>query len=721
MKKLFQFPEGVKYNLQRKFICTFFILISFFFFIGLNQILYAENIEKTEEIEKMELKKSFAEGVIYEADNIEYLREQGMIIGKGNVVIKYADITITADEVKIDIKGKKAYAEGRAFLVQGDKTFSGEHIVYDFGAGQGIIDNIEVFVHPWNIKGKKIEKKTNKEIVVTEAFMTTCDLENPHWKIAAKKIIIFFEDKIIAKNVVVYIGKVPVFYWPRYVESLKDKRGKFVFVPGNNSDWGVYLFSGYKYYFNKDNIGVFKVDWRQKKGTAFGYDHEYKYEKAEGVVRTYYLNERDRDSHPITEKERYRIKWTHKQDFTENIWGVSEWQELSDEDIIKDYVKKEYEQDPEPESYLYLQRKFEQANINLYTNKQTNSFFDTIEYQPEINLFINKLNIGKLPLYFNSDWTATNLNKEYILSSDSTNRIDMYQELNLLKKIGIIAIKPYVGVRQTYYSQSKYDEEELRGVFYNGISLSSKAYSTMYHYSEFWDIERLRLVYQPSIEYVYNYEPTVKNSYLNQFDGIDSITKQNYIRFKFENRLQTKRLRKNGINNWDLVKHKIYFDYHPDGIEYKGGKRDISYIYDRLEISPFEWVAIDFKSKIDAYEKDWEEFKFDFNLNRKNKGKLGLGYHYRKDNNSDALVDVSVKLGKKWRAKVVNNYDFENRRMSRQQYSIFRDLHCWQTAFTYVNEKDDYTSENEFWITFYLTAFQEDVFDFSEGLKGKVG
>ena len=54
--------------------------------------------------------------VVCNGDKVEYFEDEKKVVGSGNVVITYQDITLTADEVTVWPETKAAEAEGNAKL-----------------------------------------------------------------------------------------------------------------------------------------------------------------------------------------------------------------------------------------------------------------------------------------------------------------------------------------------------------------------------------------------------------------------------------------------------------------------------------------------------------------------------------------------------------------------------------------------------------------------------
>ncbi|MFH1339221.1 MAG: putative LPS assembly protein LptD, partial [Candidatus Omnitrophota bacterium] len=107
-----------------------------------------------------------------------------------------------------------------------------------------------------------------------------------------------------------------------------------------------------------------------------------------------------------------------------------------------------------------------------------------------------------------------------------------------------VDVSPYLGLRETGYSRDK-DGSPIapRTTFYTGADMSTRFFRVFNVVSDFlgMNINRLRHVITPRVQYSYVHEPTVSPSKLQTFDDIDSINGDNRFTLELENKLQTKR------------------------------------------------------------------------------------------------------------------------------------------------------------------------------------
>ncbi|BAQ61856.1 hypothetical protein GM3708_2262 [Geminocystis sp. NIES-3708] len=75
------------------------------------------------------------------ADEQEYLDQQQIIKAKGNVVIRFSNGILIADEVLVNLVDRIAVAEGNVTLKRGDQSLKGDRFEYYFVQDKGIIFN----------------------------------------------------------------------------------------------------------------------------------------------------------------------------------------------------------------------------------------------------------------------------------------------------------------------------------------------------------------------------------------------------------------------------------------------------------------------------------------------------------------------------------------------------------------------------------------------------
>lgn len=77
------------------------------------------------------------------ADEQEYIASQEIVKARGNVVIRFDNGILTADEVLVNLRERVAVAQGNVSLQRGDQKLRGDRFEYYFTQDRGVIFNAQ--------------------------------------------------------------------------------------------------------------------------------------------------------------------------------------------------------------------------------------------------------------------------------------------------------------------------------------------------------------------------------------------------------------------------------------------------------------------------------------------------------------------------------------------------------------------------------------------------
>jgi len=168
-----------------------------------------------------------------EADNLSYDNERDVYAATGNVIINYGDGTLTADHVEYDRKNNLATAEGRAFLKMEEDTLAGEKIVVNLADKTGVAYYSKIFYarNHFYISGERIEKTGENTYRIEQPVATTCDGDDPDWKIAGSSMSVTLEGYGWMKHARLETKSVPVLYTPLVAFPAKTRRQTGLLLP----------------------------------------------------------------------------------------------------------------------------------------------------------------------------------------------------------------------------------------------------------------------------------------------------------------------------------------------------------------------------------------------------------------------------------------------------------------------------------------------------------
>ncbi|MBL7130039.1 MAG: LPS-assembly protein LptD [Candidatus Omnitrophica bacterium] len=653
--------------------------------------------------------------IVVNGDKVEFFTELEKIVAEGNVVIEYGTVTLTCDRITVFTKTKDAFAEGNVQLEDEKGIIKGRNIFYNFDTQLGKIVEANIKTAPYYGVAPEVEKFPTK-FILHNGDITTCNLDEPHYHFHAREIEIFPDEKIIAMGVTFIVGDVPIMYLPIFVQYLKDRKHGLSFTPGQSREWGTYLLSAYRFYLNDALRGILHFDWRESKGFGGGIDLELLSEDfGNGLFRYYRIHEHLRGRGEVQPfykyPERYKMEYRHKWDISDIDQLTLEINDYSDTNFLTNYYYKQYEIESQPRSYLLYSHTYPSATLSLLLQKRFNHFYSETEKIPEIKLETFKQKIMDTPFYYQHESSITGLTSRTALTDqdEDTVRFDTYNQISYPFKLALFNLEPSVGTRYTYYSKDKNGKEDLfRYVFYSGCSLLTKFYRTFNDIkvnSFGLEIDKLRHIITPSLEYSYINEPTLPSERLTAFESIDSISKQNTVTLSLQNKLQTKR----GGQSIDFLTFIVSSPYNFKLEGYGGRFGDLNF---DLEILPNSWLKFWSDAAFDYRRRSFRTADFDIEFPLGDKGKIGSGYRYYSDGtNVSRLFNFTFErqLNAKWKLRTYHRLEFTASKMiEEQEYTLSRDLHCWEVEFT-VNAKKK--KGVTFWLGFRCKAFPDMGFD----------
>ncbi|MBI4845207.1 MAG: LPS-assembly protein LptD [Candidatus Omnitrophica bacterium] len=723
-------------------------------------VVDADDLEYSDEeymiIGKGNVKINYS-GALLKADQVKVNIKTKETVASGNVSIVYEDITICGQNLFYNFETKRGTVESepkseedqvvvldqsnrivtrqfdfdlekqKVATVSPVKRYVGETIVssqgliYDFSSDTAVADQTAFESFPWYGKAQTTERINKELLKLNRGYLTTCELEKPHYRLQAKRIFVYIDDKIVARNVLLFVGNMPVFYYPYWKQSLKETRTNVAISAGHNKKWGWFMLTSWRYYLNDDMKAIVHLDERELKGFASGVDLHYSTEKyGQGVTKTYFMNERDKDfidekdkkTRMIEEKERYRAQVKHKWKPDDSTLALFEYNKMSDIDFVKDYLYREYEEDIQPISETSLTHYEQDFSSGIYARKRTNRFYSEVERLPELTFDMPGKKIQDTNFYFREELALVNLNKKNAGTAEDTdvNRIDSYSEFKYPTKLpddmDWINFTPYLGTRQTFYSKDRYGNEEnfIRGIHYYGGEMNTKFFRFFDCSGRFMGVElnRLRHVVTPIVRYDYLHSPTVQRDKLGEFDGIDSVAKLNYFTLGVENHLQTK-WKKNDSKELEDINLIYFYPYleYMHVVEEQKGQRHFSYINGELDIKPFRWLDMNSDLVYDQYKRRFNTANIDIAALSGEKWRAGLGKRYQRDVDEQLTADIYYKINDNWQARSYARYLSYEDVFQEQQYTIYRDLHCWFLELTYdIKTSDDHANTDFFVDTF---------------------
>ena len=205
-------------------------------------------------------------------------------------------------------------------------------------------------------------------------------MANPDYRVRARSIRVSPGRYIEARDATLYLGEVPVFYYPYYRRSLDRHPNNWVLTPGYRSRYGPYLLGAYHWYFSDDFAVTFHIDYRQRRGVGLGPDFNYDAGKlGKGKFESYYTHDDDPtaggQTNVTTKSNRQRIRFSHEVSLRTNLTAKVVVREQGDPYVIRDFFESEYRRNTQPSSFLEVNQLWPNFSLNVLAQPQINNFF----------------------------------------------------------------------------------------------------------------------------------------------------------------------------------------------------------------------------------------------------------------------------------------------------------------------------------------------------------
>jgi lipopolysaccharide assembly outer membrane protein LptD (OstA) len=589
---------------------------------------------------------------------------------------------------------------------------------------------------------------TNKVYLAKDAMLTTDDVAHPAIKVRAKRIKIIPGKKIEATHAVLYYGEVPVFYFPYYSRNIGEHANNINATPGYRSLFGPYILGTYTWYYNDELDGILHMDYRGKRGPGVGPDLNYHLGPwGEGTLRYYYTHDEDPNASqigvPIPE-DRQRVWFSYQANPATNFYIKSMVRYESDPAVVRDFYEGEYRLNSQPNSFFDANKFWQNFSLDAYVQPQLNTFLETVERLPDIRLTGYRQEIGGSPFYYESETSAGYYRRAFAVNSGTFGappgldyeaaRADTFHQVVMPETFfGWLNFTPRAGGRFTYYSEASgpgaTTDEQYRTVFNTGAELSFKA-------SRLWpgvqsstlDLDGVRHIVEPSVNYVYVPSPSEPPQNLPKFDyelpslrllpieypdynAIDSIDSQNVIRWGLHNKLQTKR---NGqlVNflDWD-----VYTDWR---LKPLAGQTTFADLYNDFTLRPRKWLAFE---SLTRYDIDGRRLRMAFNTMTISPNEIWswrIGHYYLRDDLSglptalgpgEDVVSSTImyRLNENWGLRASHYFDIKIGKLQEQSYTVYRDLRSWTAALSFLVREGTNGGAQDYTVafTFSLKAY----------------
>lgn len=537
-----------------------------------------------------------------------YDPETGLATAKGEVVVSYEGVEIRSGSASYNASTGEVVARDGVVIWKDGVIYRGENILYNVNSGEltgdAVRSSMPTETGTFFYQTEKFETATKfiERIEGGETTFTTHDLANPNYRLRARSLTIYPEDRIVMRGVTVLAGDTPVFYLPYLSQPLTEEVGYRV-TPGYQSRWGAFLLNQYGMLHGDHTLAKYRLDLRSNRGVGVGADflslrHRENSDNF-GTLKLYYLNDSDPQKNrtgvprgPVSE-DRYRINFQHRIYLPgpeKSTWYLDfDINKLSDAHFYEDFFFNDFRQTPEPENQVSLVHTDNSYVATLMTRFQANDFYTVGTKLPELAIDFIRRPLWNTGLYHQGAFSAGILKDELgdederflsdelrrvqLLGGDTRflraridgagfNRVHTYHELLYPKTLfGWLNLVPRLGAGFSHYAGIDGSPSDLdnvtRPIFHAGLDASFKLVKSWPDFQKpEWGLDGMRHVVQPYLNLSYldssqpknfpsidRLSPTTRPRSIDvpMFTAVDDLRSWNIARVGMRNLLQTRR------------------------------------------------------------------------------------------------------------------------------------------------------------------------------------
>lgn len=532
------------------------------------------------------------------------------------------------------------------------------------------INDVSIRFRNFVARAGRALRKPSGELEIRDAEISTCEYlegENSHYSIWCGKAVLTPHDvdAVGLKNFDPDRGEytvwgynctwrfygVPVFWMPVLYKPKDESPGLFKFQVGRNGDYGVFARFSKKFDMTDYPYSNAKLllDYYQFRGFGYGADVNVQTENSKTAIFGYGIY--DQRPYYSSDVEGRRLEIPHmRYDFSiTNVTHITPSLDFrgtlnmsSDYYMRRDYENYSFNNNPEPGSFMALEKQFDRFSAALYLSGQVNRFYTTVEKVPEFRIDIPRQQIFGTNFYYQGETSIAYMQMKWrkwdtelpdwvkSLGFDDpknyeTARFDSLHFIYFPINLDWINIIPRAGVRFTDYSRSsreRISSDDLSAMFFAdsingsrsgvrknydsdggnrfrvvgefGFEAKTKLYSSWQNVrNSFLQLDGLRHVIEPYTNYTFIPKPTVDRDYIYAFDDIDRIDRENFVRFGLYNRLQTR----SGNSIREYFSMENYWDFH---LQKSDGFNHIGDFCTKLTLMPFRGFSTSMFFSIDA-------------------------------------------------------------------------------------------------------------------------
>jgi LPS-assembly protein len=659
------------------------------------------------------------------ADQIEHQGKNNTVIAQGFVDIRYKDMQIQADYVKINTVTGNGFASGNVDIKDKDSQIFCEKAHFNIFKKQGTIYNGNGFVNTlYYVTARQLEWLGENKYKVKEGTISSCQGESPPWSFHMDEADITLDKHALLKNPSFHIKNIPFFYTPRfYVPMSQTKRNSGFLTPqiGFGNEDGFTLGNSFFWAIGGNSDATFGFESLGKRGVRPRLEYRYVWDKnTSGTFNGSFLRDQK------TDENFYKIDFEHEQKFKNDVKARLKLDMLSENNGDKEFEKdiktrtRRYS-----DSFLDMTKSWENSTLQFYSeyleeltednDSDNNTSQEVFAKLPEIIYTFHNQQIKDTPFYFQLQSSAADFYREENYQKEQQVRFDVFPKVSMpYTKFSWFSITPSLGLRQTYYNplQGGSGDNLFRQMLFFDLDFNGPKSYRIYKVN--WDkMSAIKHSIEPRITYSYSPEWVKEKDRegIIKFDSIDDLEPKNHVQFSLINRI----LAKEKGSTREIVRFEVGQGY--DIREYDlGNQAPFSELSYDLETHILPFLEVNLDGAYDIYENSFTQSGQEIKLRYKKWGFVELGRRYARPSVSNDLgeteefynIGFGIDFIKNFAFQYSTRYDATTGLFLEKNYSFGYQGSCFNISFNFIDrttENDHFHQKSEYEFGFLISLY----------------
>lgn len=281
-----------------------------------------------------------------QADSAQFVNA-GTSVFSGNVIVTRGGRELTADRATYDRASGTVTAQNKMRLRDSEIVLDADQAEWSMSNDEGALIGAEYHLRQNHARGQAghVLKQGAAVTGLSNASYTTCADGDNFWDLEASNINLDHNEGVgTARDVVIHIKDVPVFYTPYISFPLNDDRksGFLAASFGSSSETGIDLQTPYYWNIAPGRDATLTPRYMSERGLQLNGEYRYLYDQGYGEITAGFLasddlQNRGEDANPFFGQDRQHFSFRHTSDF-KSRWSTDiDYNYVSDNAYLEDF------------------------------------------------------------------------------------------------------------------------------------------------------------------------------------------------------------------------------------------------------------------------------------------------------------------------------------------------------------------------------------------------